>query len=104
MQGSGSYSTYTVRTYALQLYGRTANRLKTGLLTKDKRDDTEGGERNNRCGVQTRIIRPIAFDIKRDVGVTGCGATVPFRNNPHVVPGKDHGCDRSEILASGPRQ
>ena len=25
----------------------------TGLLTKDKRDDTEGGKRYNRCGVQT---------------------------------------------------
>ena len=49
-----------------------------------------------------RRIRPIAFDIIKDVGVTGSGATVPFRNNPHVVPGKDHGCDRSEVLMSCP--
>ena len=25
---------------------------------------------------------------------------MPFRNNPHGAPGKDHGCDRSEVLMS----
>ena len=27
---------------------------------------------------------------------------MPFRNNPHGAPGKDHGCDRSEVLMSYP--
>ena len=49
--------------------------------------DTEGGERNNRRGVQTRRIRPIAFDIIKDVGISGSGATVPPRQHPHVVRG-----------------
>ena len=56
----------------------------------------------HRYGVQTSRIRPIAFDIIRDVGVSGLVATVPFRNNPHGAPEKDHGCDRSEALMSCP--
>ena len=39
----------------------------------------------HRYGVQTSRIRPIAFDIKKDVGVTGCGATVPPQPHPLVV-------------------
>ena len=48
----------------------------------------EGGERysvQHRYGVQTSRIRPIAFDIIRDVGVSGLVATVPPQLHPHVV-------------------
>ena len=54
-------------------------------------------------GVQTSKIRPIAFDIVKDVDVTGCGATVPFLYEYVPAPGAYHGsCEDRRILPSIP--
>ena len=60
----------------------TANRF-----VNKKQTGRHGGRRavQHRYGVQTSRIRPIAFDIVKDVGKSGSGATVPPQPHPHVV-------------------
>ena len=81
-------SYYVLRSSMWVTYRATARLLLqlTGLLTKDKRV-AQGDRRaeQHRYGVQTSRIRPIAFDIIRDVGVSGLVATVPPQLHPHVV-------------------
>ena len=65
----------------------------------------EGGERysvQHRYGVQTSRIRPIAFDIVKDVGVSGVVQPCLPSHTLLWCAREDHGCDRSEALMSCP--
>ena len=67
-----------------QAGGVTANRF-----VNKKQTGRHRGRRavQHRYGVQTSRIRPIAFDIIRDVGVSRLVATVPPQPHAHVVRG-----------------
>ena len=94
-----------------ELYDPTANvfvnKKQTGRYRWRAKNNTEHRytEYKPTTNVITSRIRPIAFDIVKDVGVSGSGATVPLRHNPHVggwCAEEDHSCDRPEVLMSDP--
>ena len=81
----------------------------TGLLTKNKRV-AHGGRRavQHRYGIQTSRIRPIAFDIVKDVGVSGLVQPCLPSHTLLWCAREDHGCDQlyqsRTLLPCPPRQ
>ena len=74
----------------------------TGLLTNQTGRHRGRRAEQHRCGVQTRRIRPIAFDIVKDVGVSGVVQPCLPGHTLMWCAREDHGCDRPETLMSDP--
>ena len=77
----------------------TANRFVNKRQT-GRHEGRRAVQHRYRYGIQTSRIRPIAFDIYKDVGVSGVVQPCLPSHTLLWCVREDHGCDRSEVLMS----